>query len=91
MAEGEETSSDESQESNSSANQTAIVMSLLERLLRSHPVWFLPGIQRSGAIHLLQGKEEGVGHGRVQTVWMLPYVHVMFFLLLLLDLHRARF
>uniref|UniRef100_A0A182K1U2 Protein sprint n=1 Tax=Anopheles christyi TaxID=43041 RepID=A0A182K1U2_9DIPT len=59
MAEGEETSSDESQESNSSANHTAIVMSLLERLLRSHPVWFLPGIQRSGAIHLLQGKEEG--------------------------------
>ncbi|XP_052895556.1 protein sprint [Anopheles moucheti] len=59
MAEGEETSSDESQESNSSANATAIVMSLLERLLRSHPVWFLPGIQRSGAIHLLQGKEEG--------------------------------
>uniref|UniRef100_A0A182RGX8 Protein sprint n=1 Tax=Anopheles funestus TaxID=62324 RepID=A0A182RGX8_ANOFN len=59
MAEGEETSSDESQESNSSANPTAIVMSLLERLLRSHPVWFLPGIQRSGAIHLLQGKEEG--------------------------------
>uniref|UniRef100_A0A182SF68 SH2 domain-containing protein n=1 Tax=Anopheles maculatus TaxID=74869 RepID=A0A182SF68_9DIPT len=60
MAEGEDTSSDESQESNSSANATtAIVMSLLERLLRSHPVWFLPGIQRSGAIHLLQGKEEG--------------------------------
>uniref|UniRef100_A0A182N539 Protein sprint n=1 Tax=Anopheles dirus TaxID=7168 RepID=A0A182N539_9DIPT len=59
MAEGEDTSSDESQQSDSSANQAAIVMSLLERLLRSHPVWFLPGIQRSGAIHLLQGKEEG--------------------------------
>uniref|UniRef100_A0A182Q2Z6 Protein sprint n=1 Tax=Anopheles farauti TaxID=69004 RepID=A0A182Q2Z6_9DIPT len=59
MAEGEETSSDESQQSTSSANPAAIVMSLLERLLRSHPVWFLPGIQRSGAIHLLQGKEEG--------------------------------
>jgi hypothetical protein len=35
-------------------------ISLLERLIRSHPVWFLPGIQRAGAFHLLQGKEEGV-------------------------------
>lgn len=33
---------------------------LLERLIRSHPVWFLPGIQRAGAFHLLQGKEDGV-------------------------------
>uniref|UniRef100_A0A0K8SRC7 Protein sprint n=3 Tax=Lygus hesperus TaxID=30085 RepID=A0A0K8SRC7_LYGHE len=32
---------------------------LMERLIRSHPVWFLPGIQRAGAFHLLQGKEEG--------------------------------
>ncbi|KAL1138494.1 hypothetical protein AAG570_008557, partial [Ranatra chinensis] len=32
---------------------------LLERLIRTHPVWFLPGIQRAGAFHLLQGKEEG--------------------------------
>ncbi|KAK9512437.1 hypothetical protein O3M35_000871 [Rhynocoris fuscipes] len=31
----------------------------MERLIRSHPVWFLPGIQRAGAFHLLQGKEEG--------------------------------
>ena len=36
------------------------VISLLERLIRTHPVWFLPGIQRAGAVHLLQGKEEGV-------------------------------
>lgn len=32
---------------------------ILERLLRTHSLWFLPGIQRSGAVHLLQGKEEG--------------------------------
>ncbi|XP_063229245.1 protein sprint isoform X2 [Bacillus rossius redtenbacheri] len=32
---------------------------LVERLIRTHPVWFLPGIQRAGAFHLLQGKEEG--------------------------------
>jgi Ras and Rab interactor 2/3 len=33
---------------------------LVERLIRSHPVWFLAGLQRAGAVHLLQGKEEGV-------------------------------
>uniref|UniRef100_A0AAG5D5S8 Protein sprint n=1 Tax=Anopheles atroparvus TaxID=41427 RepID=A0AAG5D5S8_ANOAO len=59
LAEGEDTSSEESQESENSANPSACVLSLVERLLRTHPVWFLPGIQRSGAIHLLQGKEEG--------------------------------
>ncbi|VVC35873.1 Hypothetical protein CINCED_3A000453 [Cinara cedri] len=32
---------------------------LLERLIRSHPIWFLPGIQRAGAFHLLQGKDDG--------------------------------
>ncbi|CAH0561513.1 unnamed protein product [Brassicogethes aeneus] len=32
---------------------------LMERLVLSHPIWFLPGIQRKGAFHLLQGKEEG--------------------------------
>lgn len=35
-------------------------LGLMERLLLTHPVWFLPGIQRSGAVHFLQGKEEGV-------------------------------
>ncbi|XP_058445672.1 protein sprint isoform X1 [Malaya genurostris] len=57
LAEGEETSS-ESQVSENSRSP-ACVLGLVERLLRTHPVWFLPGIQRSGAVHLLQGKEEG--------------------------------
>ncbi|XP_053696770.1 protein sprint [Sabethes cyaneus] len=57
LAEGEETSS-ESQVSDNSRSP-ACVLGLVERLLRTHPVWFLPGIQRSGAVHLLQGKEEG--------------------------------
>ncbi|EAT47776.1 AAEL001142-PA [Aedes aegypti] len=57
LAEGEETSS-ESQASENSRSP-ACVLGLVERLLRTHPVWFLPGIQRSGAVHLLQGKEEG--------------------------------
>ena len=33
---------------------------LLERLIRTHPIWFLPGIGRAGAVHLLQGKDVGV-------------------------------
>jgi hypothetical protein len=44
----------------SEGGNTPCNISLLERLIRSHPVWFLPGIQRAGAFHLLQGKEEGV-------------------------------
>lgn len=44
----------------SEGGNTPCVISLLERLIRTHPVWFLPGIQRAGAFHLLQGKEEGV-------------------------------
>ncbi|KAH8421465.1 hypothetical protein KR009_008556, partial [Drosophila setifemur] len=43
----------------SSDNSPACDLGLMERLLLTHPVWFLPGIQRSGAVHLLQGKEEG--------------------------------
>ncbi|KAF7281801.1 hypothetical protein GWI33_004236 [Rhynchophorus ferrugineus] len=34
-------------------------ISLMERLVLSHQIWFLPGIQRAGAFHLLQGKEQG--------------------------------
>lgn len=41
---------------------TACYIGLVERLIRTHPVWFLPGIQRAGAVHLLQGKEEGVSN-----------------------------
>jgi len=52
--EGEESSRD------SSDNSPPCDLGLMERLLVTHPMWFLPGIQRSGAVHLLQGKEEGV-------------------------------
>lgn len=58
LAEGEdETSSSESETSYSPSPQCDI--SLMERLLRTHPVWFLPGLQRGGSVHLLQGKEIG--------------------------------
>ena len=32
---------------------------LLERLIRCHPIWFLPEIGRAEVVHLLQGKEPG--------------------------------
>ncbi|XP_023031144.1 protein sprint isoform X2 [Drosophila willistoni] len=57
LAEGE-TSSEESSR-DSSDNSPPCDLGLVERLLLTHPMWFLPGIQRSGAVHLLQGKEEG--------------------------------
>jgi len=43
-----------------SGSEVACDITLIERLIRSHPIWFLPDIQRAGAFHLLQGKEEGV-------------------------------
>lgn len=58
LAEDEQTSSG-SECSEASSNRLCDI-SILERLLRTHSLWFIPGIQRSGAVHLLQGKEEGV-------------------------------
>ena len=55
LAEGETSS-----ESSGDSTSPPCDLGLVERLLRTHPVWFLPGIQRAGAVHLLQGKEEGV-------------------------------
>ncbi|KAH8238340.1 hypothetical protein KR032_004299, partial [Drosophila birchii] len=49
----------ESSRDDSSDNSPPCDLGLMERLLLTHPMWFLPGIQRSGAVHLLQGKEEG--------------------------------
>ena len=57
LAEGEDETSSESDGSSSPSPQCDI--SLMERLLRTHPVWFLPGLQRGGSVHLLQGKEIG--------------------------------
>lgn len=57
LAEGEDETSSESEMSGSPSPQLEI--SLMERLLRTHPVWFLPSLQRGGSVHLLQGKEIG--------------------------------
>ncbi|XP_023235579.1 protein sprint-like [Centruroides sculpturatus] len=53
----QETSEEDSSRTSSSFAPCDI--GLLERLIRTHPIWFLPGIGRAGAVHLLQGKEVG--------------------------------
>lgn len=58
--EAEDEGGEESSRDNSSDNSPPCDLGLVERLLLTHPMWFLPGLQRSGAVHLLQGKEEGV-------------------------------
>ncbi len=35
-------------------------MTALERLIRTHPIWFLPNVRREEAVELLRSKEEGV-------------------------------
>jgi len=55
------TSEGSSKSTENSGSEVTCDITLIERLIRSHPIWFLPGIQRAGAFHLLQGKEEGVG------------------------------
>nr|XP_050859391.1 protein sprint-like isoform X3 [Vespula vulgaris] len=58
-SEGSATSGGSSGTTEDSGSEVACDITLIERLIRSHPIWFLPGIQRAGAFHLLQGKEEG--------------------------------
>lgn len=58
-SEGSATSGGSSGSTENSGSEVACDITLIERLIRSHPIWFLPGIQRAGAFHLLQGKEEG--------------------------------
>ncbi|KAI4475272.1 hypothetical protein M0802_015220 [Mischocyttarus mexicanus] len=59
-SEGSATSGGSSGTTEDTSSEVACDITLIERLIRSHPIWFLPGIQRAGAFHLLQGKEEGV-------------------------------
>ena len=35
-------------------------LSMLERLIRSHPIWYLPHLQRAAAVLLLQHQQQGV-------------------------------
>lgn len=43
----------------SPAEEQLCSMTLLERLIRTSSIWFLPDIGRSGAVHYLQGKDIG--------------------------------
>ncbi|XP_070377848.1 protein sprint-like isoform X2 [Dermacentor albipictus] len=43
----------------SSADDVHCSMTLLERLIRTSSIWFLPDVGRTGAVHYLQGKEVG--------------------------------
>lgn len=72
LAEDECTSSG-SGYSETSSNRLCDI-SILERLLRTHSLWFIPGIQRSGAVHLLQGKEEGVSINNYITIISYKYL-----------------
>ena len=49
---------------------------LLERLIRSHPIWYLPNIQRVAAAQLLQNQEQGVNI----TVFISVFLLYLFFL-----------
>ena len=51
-------------------------ISVEERLIKTYPIWYLPDLQRSGAVHLLQGKEEGVSIINM----ILPYYFVIIYL-----------
>ncbi|CAB3372261.1 Hypothetical predicted protein, partial [Cloeon dipterum] len=57
--EGEDEDSCDQASSSGGGSMAPCDIGLVERLIRSHPVWFLAGLQRAGAVHLLQGKEEG--------------------------------
>ena len=35
-------------------------ISVLERLTKTHPIWYLPQVGRSGAVHLLKDRDTGV-------------------------------
>ena len=52
-------SNDVSSESSRGAS-SATKISHLERLIRTHPVWFQPDLRRDDTTELLQGKEDGV-------------------------------
>lgn len=45
--------------STSSTDDVHCSMTLLERIIRTSSIWFLPDVGRTGAVHYLQGKEVG--------------------------------
>ena len=49
-------------------------MTCLERLIRAHPIWFLPKVNREDATQLLQGKETGVSLDFIVTILVMDGV-----------------
>ena len=60
-----------------SCEDEADTITVLERLIRTHPVWFLPDITRDEAYNLLQGKEPGVRHSRIYFIQVVFFVRVV--------------
>lgn len=75
LAEGETSTS----ESSSGSTNPPCDLGVYERLLLTHPVWFLSGIQRAGAVHLLQGKEEGVSFIKTNFAYFLANRKIAYF------------
>ena len=58
--------------SSSSTGSASHAMTSLERLIRTHPIWFLPALTREDATNLLYGKEEGVSLQLIIN-WLIPW------------------
>ena len=59
---------DLSDTSSSSDSGSQLAVTSLERLIRSHPVWFLPDVDRLEAAQILHMKETGVRNVRLSIV-----------------------
>uniref|UniRef100_F1KR34 Protein sprint n=1 Tax=Ascaris suum TaxID=6253 RepID=F1KR34_ASCSU len=55
---GTDEEQDDKAQGSSTAEKSSV--SLLEQIVRSHPIWYLQHVGRSGAVHLLRPMEEGV-------------------------------
>lgn len=55
---GTDEEQDDEAQGSSTAEKSSV--SLLEQIVRSHPIWYLQHVGRSGAVHLLRPMEEGV-------------------------------
>ena len=53
-------------------------LTLLERLIWTHPIWYLPSISRQQATHLLQNRDEGVSilHYAIKCHTFVPFSHL---------------
>jgi hypothetical protein len=50
-----------------------VPLSSLERLVRSHAIWFLPAVSREEAVSFLHAKEEGVSEFLPRSIYLFIY------------------